>query len=91
MAMLPPEPEAEEPLPMLMPPPMPILAFPVLEDRSPGISKDSAELVETDWLSLFTPRSLRMVLALNPSLSRALSPCVYYNMKSKNVRQRLEH
>jgi len=50
MAMLPPEPDADEPLPMLTSPLVPTDALPVLKDKSPDTPELPALLVDTDTL-----------------------------------------
>ena len=47
-AMLPPEPDADEPLPMLTSPLVPTDAVPVLKDKSPNTPELPALLVDTD-------------------------------------------
>ena len=67
IAMLPPDPLADDPLPRLTRPLVPTLAAPVLKDKSPDTPEAPALLLDTDTLEFVsapTPDEITMDLSL---------------------------
>jgi len=90
--MLPPEPDADEPLPMLTSPPVPTDTVPVLKDKSPNTPELPALLFDTDTLpelmSVPTPDEIVPYCHRHhPSLLQLLRLCCHLPRPESSFRQ----